>query len=197
MIEIRIHNQNSDSFHRSNQVNTVSERSLGKIFFTLELWGRRVLNERRESGRVFFSIEKERKEKEIHRRSMMINVGTRFEDAWAERIEAWRRGASAGSVRCGLGSTRFRVAVADRCVAMTTLPPPVIQPPPPPPPPDHCLCPLTHPRLLPSPMPPLSATTARPLTHPRSHPSISSNDRSFIEFRAENKIKLLPPNFLY
>lgn len=36
-----------------------------------------------------------------------------------------------------LGSTRFRVAVADRCVAMTTLPPPVIQPPPP----------LPHPRV--------------------------------------------------
>lgn len=50
-----------------------------------------------------------------------------------------------------LASTRFRVAVADRCVAMTTLPPPVIQPPPPPPPPR----PLPHSssRLLPSPMP--------------------------------------------
>lgn len=111
--------------------------------------------------------------------------------------EAWRRGASAGSVRCGLGSTRFRVAVADRCVAMTTLPPPVIQPPPPP---DHCLCP-THPRLLPSPMP-----LSDPLTHPRSRPSIlpkislfqSSYDpsRPSIEFRAENKIKIAPPNFV-
>lgn len=170
MIEIRIHNQNSDSFHRSNQVNTVSERSLGKIFFTLELWGRRVLNERRESGRVFFSIEKERKEKEIHRRSMMINVGTRFEDAWAERIEAWRRGASAGSVRCGLGSTRFRVAVADRCVAMTTLPPPVIQPPPPP-----------SPRPLPLPTHSSSFVTvtyASSLGHHRS-PSNASSIASF------------------
>lgn len=42
------------------------------------------------------------------------------------------RFVAAGSVWCGLGSTRFRVAVADRCVAMTTLPPPVIQLPPPP-----------------------------------------------------------------
>lgn len=45
----------------------------------------------------------------------------------------------------------IRVAVADRCVAMTTLPPPVIQLPPPPTPLRHG---PTHRRLLPSPVAP-------------------------------------------
>lgn len=69
------------------------------------------------SGRVFFrskSLEKEgkkgkRRRKEIHGRSMrMINVGTRFEDAWAERIEAGKRGdAARRPAACDVASARL------------------------------------------------------------------------------------------
>lgn len=66
-------------------------------FFSIEIVGKR----RKESGK--------RRRKEIHGRSMrMINVGTRFEDAWAERIEAGKRGdAARRPAACDVASARL------------------------------------------------------------------------------------------